>query len=91
MILTVHVPLDLEKKVRENISIGDIDAVRNLLIEALEPTVEALMNTTPDLSVEEFEEKLDKLVELFMECVGPDVPPLSDYALSREGIYGDHP
>ena len=27
----------------------------------------------------------------FMEYVGPDFPPLSDYAMSREGIYEDHP
>ena len=33
---------------------------------------------------------LDRLAEKFMEYVGPDVPPLSDYALSREGIYEDH-
>ncbi len=91
MILTVHVPPDLEKKVRENISHGNIDAVRNLLIEALEPTVEAFMNNTPDLSVEELELKLDRIADKFMKYVGPDMPPLSDYALSREGIYENHP
>ncbi len=90
MTITVHIPPEIEKQVRENISIGDIDAVRHLLVDALEPTVEALMKEKPLLSVEEFEMMLDQLVDEFMECVGPDVPPLSDYALSREGIYEDH-
>ena len=90
MTITVHITPDIEKQVQENISLGDTDAVRRLLVEALEPTVDALMNNKPQLSVEEFEMKLDQLVDEFMACVGPDVPPLSDYAVSREGIYKDH-
>ncbi len=31
----------------------------------------------------------DELADKFMEFVGPDCPPLSDYAVSREGIYED--
>ncbi len=90
MTITVYITPDIEKQVQENISLGDTDAVRRLLVEALEPTVDALMNNKPQLSVEEFEIMLDRLAEKFMEYVGPDVPPLSDYALSREGIYEDH-
>jgi antitoxin ParD1/3/4 len=90
MTITVHITPDIEKQVQENISLGNTDAVRRLLVEALEPTVDALMNNKPQLSVEEFEIMLDRLAEKFMEYVGPDVPPLSDYALSREGIYEDH-
>ncbi len=90
MTITVYITPDIEKQVQENISLGDTDTVRRLLVEALEPTVDALMNNKPQLSVEEFEIMLDRLAEKFMEYVGPDVPPLSDYALSREGIYEDH-
>jgi antitoxin ParD1/3/4 len=90
MTITVYITPDIEKQVQENISLGNTDAVRRLLVEALEPTVDALMNNKPQLSVEEFEIMLDRLAEKFMEYVGPDVPPLSDYALSREGIYEDH-
>ncbi len=90
MTITVYITPDIEKQVQENISLGDTDAVRRLLVEALEPTVDALMNNKPQLSVEELEIMLDRLAEKFMEYVGPDVPPLSDYALSREGIYEDH-
>ena len=90
MTITVYITPDIEKQVQENISLGDTDTVRRLLVEALEPTVDALMNNKPQLSVEEFEIMLDRLAEKFMEYVGPDVPPLSNYALSREGIYEDH-
>ena len=43
------------------------------------------------LSLEEFEALADELGKKFMEYVGPDFPPLSDYAMSRESIYEDHP
>ena len=43
------------------------------------------------LSYEEFKARLDEFADKFTELVGPDFPPLSDYAVSREGIYGDHP
>ncbi len=42
------------------------------------------------LSVEEHTALLDELAHKFMEFAGPDVQPLSDYAISREGIYEDH-
>ena len=90
MTITVHITPNIEKQVQENISLGDMDAVRHLLVDALEPTVVALMNKKMQVSVEKFEMMLDQLVDEFMACVGPDVPPLSDYAVSREGIYGDH-
>lgn len=39
-------------------------------------------------------EELDRLMEEMADIVdaasGPDRSPLSDYAVSREGIYGDH-
>ena len=90
MTITVYIPPDIEQQLNENISNGDKDAVRHLLVDAVEPTVDKLMNENPPLSVTEFEAKLDQLTEKFMEYVGQDFPPLSDYALSREGIYEDH-
>ncbi len=41
------------------------------------------------LSNVEFEVLADKLADEFMAYVGPNCPPLSDYAVSREGIYED--
>ena len=90
MTITVYIPPEIEEQLNENISNGNKDAVRRMLVEAIEPTVDVLMNEKRQYSVEELQSMLDQLIEEFMACVGPDVPPLSDYALSREGIYEDH-
>ena len=42
------------------------------------------------LSDNKFEALADQLADDFMDCVDPDCPPLSDYAVSREGLYEDH-
>lgn len=39
------------------------------------------------LSLEELESLADQMADEFMEYVDPDCPPLSDYALSRQGLY----
>ena len=48
------------------------------------------MNNNPQLSDDEFEDLTDQLADEFMVFVGPDCPPLSDYAVSREGLYEGH-
>lgn len=40
---------------------------------------------------EEFEIIADRLAEDFKTYVGHNTPNLSDYAVSREGIYEEHP
>ena len=52
---------------------------------------EASTVNNSQLSVDERMALLNELTDKFMEYVGPDVPQLSDYAMSREGIYEDHP
>ena len=94
MTITVEIPDDIERQIRENAARGDTDAVHQLLLEALTPTVEALITgkkTPSTLSNEEFERLANQLVDTFMEYVDPDCPPLSDYAVRREGIYEGHP
>ncbi len=39
---------------------------------------------------EEFERLADELADYFQKSMPPDAKPLSDYAMSREGIYEDH-
>lgn len=56
-----------------------------------EDTEVVLTVNNSQLSLEEFEALADELGKKFMKYVGPDFPPLSDYAMSREGIYEDHP
>ena len=43
------------------------------------------------LSQEEFNSLLDELADISMKFTKSDVQPLSDYAVSREGIYEGHP
>lgn len=40
---------------------------------------------------EEFEAIADNFANEFATCVGSNVPVLSDYAVSRAGIYEEHP
>ena len=47
-------------------------------------------NNETQLSHEEFGALIDQFADQFMALVGPDCPPLSDCAVSREGLYEDH-
>ncbi len=59
-------------------------------IEIPDDTVELLASNNPLLSVNERMALLNELADKFEEFAGPNVPPLSDYAVSREGLYEDH-
>ncbi|MCE2396648.1 hypothetical protein J4G02_19115 [Candidatus Poribacteria bacterium] len=48
------------------------------------------MNNNPQLSDDEFEILADQLADEFTMSVESDCPPLSDYAVSREGLYEGH-
>ena len=52
--------------------------------------LQSSMNNSTQLSDDKFEGLADALADKFMEYVGPDCPPLSGYAVSREGLYEDH-
>lgn len=83
---------DVEAQLRKSVARRDADAVRRLLLEALTPTVEALLRETPDeLTDAEFEAVAAQLADELPACLGPNAPSLSDYAVSRAGIYEDHP
>ncbi len=56
------------------------------LPETLPPETEA----APKLTHEAFEQLADELAETFQRCFKNGAPVLSDEAISREGIYGDH-
>ena len=90
MIITVQIPPNIERQIRKSISLGETDALRHLLLELLEATMETLMSNNPQLSDDEFEALADQLANEFMVSVEPDCPPLSDYAVSREGLYEGH-
>jgi hypothetical protein len=55
-----------------------------------EIALERLAKDAP-VSDEDFEKLADELADYFEKNLPPDAKPLSDYAMSREGIYEDHP
>jgi antitoxin ParD1/3/4 len=92
MQITLELSPDVEVRLRESVADGDVEAVRRLLEEALTPTVEALLRETPaELTDTEFEVVADQLARELTASLGSNVPSLSDYAVSRAGIYEDHP
>lgn len=64
---------------------------KRFLLEVPDDPGDALTTNDARLSSEEFKAALDRLAAKAMEFDGPDAPPLSDYAMSRESIYEDHP
>lgn len=61
------------------------------VIEIRDGMMDPLANNNKNLTLKEFDEIVARLAELSMKIHGPDAKPLSDYAMSRESIYEDHP
>ena len=92
MLITLKLSTEMEARLRESVARGDVASVRQVLHDAAEPTVAALLHGHEKrLSDEEFERLADQLADEVAALVGTDRPPLTDYAVSREGIYEDHP
>ena len=68
-----------------------LDFVESLVRNLEEPTVQPLEEKVAILDDETFEAIAHCLAEDFKKYVGPNVPALSDYAVSRAGIYEEHP
>ena len=49
-----------------------------------------LLTSDRKLSDDEFERLADELADYVEKHLPPDAKPLSNYAMSREGIYEDH-
>jgi antitoxin ParD1/3/4 len=95
--MTLTVTLDLspevEAELRDSIAHHDTERIRQLLTNALTPTVEALLQqprgSVPDDT--EWDMLADQLVDLVARTLPADAPVLSEYAASRAGIYEEHP
>ena len=62
-----------------------------MLTELLDDMENSSAGNNQRLSLEEFDAALQRLDALVKKFAKPDAQPLSDYAISREGIYEDHP
>ncbi|NES20362.1 MAG: hypothetical protein F6K41_15875 [Symploca sp. SIO3E6] len=94
--LTLKLSPEIEEKLRSSLARGDAEAIRQLLAEAFTPTVAVLLQQASscekDIELDdEFEAIADRLANDFAASVSKDAPVLSDYALSRAGIYEDCP
>jgi antitoxin ParD1/3/4 len=78
------VVLDLPENVYQ--SLTEKAAQKGQKVE--EVAVEILSTVTID--VDEFERLADELADEFAKRMPKDAKPLSDYAMSREGLYDDH-
>ncbi|MCT7962000.1 hypothetical protein NG791_15120 [Laspinema sp. D1] len=91
--ITLNLSPEVEAKCRERIASGDAIALEQLLAEVFAPTVQALLQPSPNpiQQEDEFEAIANPLADELTDSLGPDVPTLSDYAVSRAGIYHEHP
>lgn len=90
--ITLELSPELEQKLRESIVRRDDRGMRQLLADAFAPTVEALLGKIPNQpNDDEFEVLADRLADEFASCFDSGIPMLSDDALSRASIYGEHP
>lgn len=91
MTITLEVPPDMEATLREYMAKHDPAEVQRELDAAFaRALVSVLSEKQPELSVEEFESLMDELDDEWEADGGTENIPLSDEAVSREGIYGDH-
>ncbi len=92
MTITLKLSANQERRLREGAARHDARAIRQVLLKAVESTIERLLDR-PTLTPSEpdFEVLADRLAEGFAATASPDHRPLPDEAVTREGIYGDHP
>ncbi len=80
MAITIELPPEEEQRLRLRAEAAGQDVTTYLLRHV------GLRVAPPPLADEEWEALLDE----FGDTAPPDAPPLSDHAVSREGISGDH-
>lgn len=92
MTVTLELSPEQEAKLRSSIARRDSEETKRVLVAAFAPTVEALLNQAGDRAIEnedDFETGSDRLADEFATDFTFPPPVLSDYSLSRAGIYGD--
>lgn len=87
MTITVKLSTEQENRLRAGVARRDARIVREVLLQAVDSTVDGLLRNVPHPSKPStLPTLLDKIAaELH------DAPALTDEAVSRAGIYADHP
>ena len=92
MVLAIELTAEQEERFRNGIAEQDEVQIRDALAHAVDDYLQSLMRfVPPKLTEQEWDKFADELVELVDANIDPQSPVLSDYALTRESIYGDHP
>lgn len=87
MTITLELSPEQEQRLRAGAARQDAQTVREILLEAVDSTVEGLLSTPVQRpQANTLSALLDKIAAGFR-----DAPVLSDEAVSRAGIYADHP
>ena len=87
MTVTLKLSSEQEHRLRVGAARQDAQTVREILLQAVEPTVEGLLQAaTLQPKAGNLPALLDKITAELR-----DAPALPDEAVSRAGIYADHP
>jgi len=83
-LLTIEIPEIVYR------SLTDEAAQKGKSIEEVAAELLEMLSSDKKLNDDEFERLADLLADEFEKRLPPGAKPLSDYAMSREGIYEDH-
>ncbi len=86
MTFTIELTNEQERRLEEGALRHDAALVRQVLVQAVEPTVERLLKGCVQPTPEARRAILSELAASLS-----DAPTLSDDAVSRDGIYNSHP
>ena len=87
MTITLELSAAQERRLRQGAARHDAEIVRQVLMQAVDRAVETLLHRPQDQPAPQQRSAL--LDELASEA--PNAPALPDHAVSRAGIYGNHP
>lgn len=92
MVLVLELTPEMEEHFREGVAHQDLSQVKNVLTRAVENYLESFaFQPAVPMTEEEWDREADALTELVDANIDSTAPVLSDFALTRESIYGDHP
>lgn len=91
--VTLNLAPDVEAELRDSIAHKDAERVRQMLTDALTPTIEALLHDPASISYddEEWEVLVEQLLDTVAAAAPAGLPVLSEYATTRAGMYEEHP
>jgi hypothetical protein len=71
----------------------DTERIRQMLMDSITPTIEALLREPPETAYDEkeWDALTEQLIETLHAAVAGNAPILSEYATNHAGIYEEHP